>query len=104
MKRGTRAISFVLAFVWGAVVTVGLYGVVRAIQFMAFPDPNPATIVWSAHAGYFWRIWCVAYAGGAVAFVAYVLARRDPERVARALLPAVTVAAVIIAAQGLLLP
>jgi hypothetical protein len=99
-----RSLPVVLAFIWSCVVAAGLYGALRGIQFVFFPDPNPATIVWSAHAGYFWRAWCVAYAGGAAGFVAYILARRDAARVARALLPALTVAAAVLATQAALLP
>jgi hypothetical protein len=99
-----RAIPAVVAFLWACIVAVAAYGLLRGVQFIVFPEANPATVVWSAHAGYFWRVWCVAYAGGAAGFVAYVLARRDPARAARGLLPALTVAAVVIAAQGALLP
>jgi hypothetical protein len=91
--------------VMGASVTaVGLYAVLRIVQYYLFPDPNPAMVIWSAHAGYFWRIWTVAYAGGMAGMAAFAAASRDPARVARALLPALTVAALLIAAQGTLVP
>jgi hypothetical protein len=102
MKR--VALPLALALAWGAVVSVAMYAVVRAIQFFLYPDPNPATVVWSAHAGYFWRAWTVAYAGGIAAFAAFVFARRAPERIARALVPALTVAAALLAVQTALLP
>jgi hypothetical protein len=98
------ALPVALALAWGAVVAVAMYAIVRAIQFFVYPDPNPATVVWSAHAGYFWRAWTVAYAGGIGAFAVYVFARRTPERVARALVPALTVAAILLALQTALLP
>ena len=99
-----REIELALALVWGLVVAVALYGAIRAVQFVLFPEPNPALVVWSAHAGYLWRVWIVAYAGGGASFVAYMLARRDSARVARALVPALTVSAVMLALQGVLLP
>ena len=100
----TRARPFLLALAWGLVVMVGLYGAVRAIQFVIFPEPNPALIVWSAHAGYFWRIWIVTYAGGMAAFVAYVVGRDRERATARALVPALSIATAVLALQGVLLP
>ncbi len=97
-------IRFALALMAGCVTAVGLYALVRGIQFVVFPEPNPATIIWSAHAGYFWRIWIVAYAGGMASILAWMFAGRDPSRVARALLGAVGVAAGLIVLQGLLIP
>ena len=76
----------------------------RALQYVFFPDANPATVVWSAHAGYFWRMLIVAYAGGMTLFTVLAIARRNPERVANALLPALSVAATLLAAQALFLP
>jgi hypothetical protein len=99
-----KALPFIVAFLWGCVVAVFAYGALRGVQFVLFPEANPATVVWSAHAGYFWRVWCVLYAGGAAAFVAYVLARRDAERAARALLPGLAVASAIIIVQATFLP
>jgi hypothetical protein len=100
----TRARPFLVALAWGLVAAVGLYGAVRGIQFLVFPEPNPALIVWSAHAGYFWRIWIVTYAGGMAAFVAYVLGRGREQAAARALVPALTIATAVLALQGVLLP
>jgi hypothetical protein len=86
------------------VVAVGLYAVLRVVQYYLFPDPNPAMVIWSAHAGYFWRMWTVAYAGGMAGMAAFAAAARNPVRVARVMLPALTVASVLIAAQGALVP
>jgi len=99
-----RAVLAAISLGWGLVVAVGAYGVVRAVQFFAFPDPNPATLVWSAHAGFFWRAWTVAYAGGMAAFVALVLARGRVAAAARALAAAVPVAAGLLALQVVLFP
>jgi hypothetical protein len=97
-------LPYIVAFAWGCVVAVGAYAALRGLQFVFFPDANPATVVWSAHAGYFWRALSVGYAGGAAAFVAFFLARRNLARVARGLLPALTIAGALIFAQGVLLP
>ena len=50
-------------------------------------------------AGFFWRCWTCAYAGGLAAFVAYVAARRDVRRAARSVGGAVAVSAVLLALQ-----
>jgi hypothetical protein len=93
-----------LALATGCIAAVALYAVVRAAQFLFTAEPNPATVIWSAHAGYFWRVWIVCYVGGMAAFCGFLAAGRAPERLARALSIAVTAAAILIAVQGLLLP
>ena len=92
------------AFGWGCAVSVAAYAVVRAIQFFLYPDPNPATLVWSAHAGYFWRAWTVGYAGGIAAFVAFLIVRGRPEPAVRALGPAIAVATALLLLQVAFLP
>lgn len=94
-----------LALAWGLVVTVGAYAVVRSIQHFVFPEPDPVTAAWSAHAGFFWRAWTVAYLGGIASFVVLVVAR-GPLRLAaaRALAPAIAVAAGLLALQSAFLP
>jgi H+/Cl- antiporter ClcA len=103
-ERSATTATFAIALAWGLVVTVGAYAVVRAIQSVVSPDPNPAALVWSAHAGFFWRIWTVAYLGGFAAFVAFVVARGRPGAAARALAPAIAVAAALLLLQSALLP
>ncbi len=90
--------------VWGLAVAVGGYAVLRVVQSLVYPDPNPATLVWSAHSGYLWRIGTVAYAAGIASFVAFLLARRRLDRAARALVPAVAVAAAMLVLQALFVP
>jgi hypothetical protein len=97
-------VPLVASIAWGLVVAVGAYAIVRAVQFFLYPDPNPATLVWSAHAGYFWRAWTVAYAGGIAAFVAFPLVRRQPEAALRALAPAIAVASTLLLLQAVFLP
>ena len=98
------SVSAGVALAWGACVAVAAYGVVRGIQFFVYPDPNPATLVWSAHAGFFWRCWTCAYAGALAAFVAFVGARRNLERAARSLVAAVAVAGAVLALQTAVFP
>ena len=93
-----------VALSWGLVVSVGTYAITRAIQHFVFPEPDPATVMWSAHAGFFWRVWTVAYAGGIAAFVAWIVARARRAAAARALAPAVVVAAALLVLQSAFLP
>jgi hypothetical protein len=97
-------VALMVATAWGLIVAVGAYAVVRAIQAFIYPEPNPASVVWSAHSGYFWRMLTVSYAGGIAAFVAFVLARENLERPVRALAPSAVVVAALLAAQTVLLP
>jgi hypothetical protein len=97
-------VAAAVSLAWGMVVSIAAYAVVRAIQFFVYPDPNPATLVWSAHAGYFWRAWTVAYAGGIGAFIAFPVVRARIEPATRALAVAVGVATGAIALQTALLP
>ena len=74
-----------------------LHAIVRGLQLVLFPEPNPATVIWSAHAGYFWRVSIVAYAGGMAALMTWIAAGSAPESVARGLVKALVVAAGLIA-------
>jgi hypothetical protein len=104
VKRNDALVAAGVSACWGLVVAVGAYAVVRAIQFFLYPDPNPATLVWSAHAGFFWRCWTCAYAGGIAAFVAYLFTQARIERSIAALGPAVAVVAIMLALQVAILP
>jgi hypothetical protein len=100
----TARVRVAISLAWGLVVTAGAYAVVRAIQHFVYPEPNPAIVAWSAHAGFFWRSWTVGYAGGMAAFVAAVASRGHTQAAARALAPAVAIAAGLVAVQSGLMP
>jgi hypothetical protein len=91
-----------IALTWGLVAAVAGYAVLRALQHLAFSEPNPATLVWSAHAGFFWRAWTAGYAGGMAAFIVFVGV--TPGRAAKHLASGVVVAAGLLAVQALLFP
>jgi hypothetical protein len=93
-----------LGFMAACVSAVAFYGALRIVQSHLFPEANPATIIWSAHAGYYWRCWTVSYAGVMMGFLAYGAARAYSSHVARGLVHALTVAVVVIAYQGLFVP
>jgi hypothetical protein len=102
--KNETPVTGAISVAWGLVVAVGAYAVARAIQKVLYPDPNPAALVWSAHAGFFWRVWTVAYLGGVAAFVTFVLARGHTIVAARALAPAIAVAASLLVLQSVFLP
>ena len=104
LRRRETAAAGAVAVAWGLVVAVAAYAIVRAIQSVLFPDPNPAALAWSPHAGFFWRIWTVVYMGGFAAFVAFAVSQGRRSAVARALAPAVAVAAALLAVQSIFLP
>jgi hypothetical protein len=93
-----------LAASWFLVSSTFLYAFVRAVQKRLFPEANPATIIWSAHAGYFWRIWIVLYASGAVGFLVWRFSREHSEKLAKHLKNGVIVASVAILIQGIFIP
>jgi hypothetical protein len=97
-------IRVALAVMGAFTAAVAFYALLRIAQFYLFPEPNPALVIWSAHAGYFWRAWTVAYVGGLVGFFTYMAATSNAPRVARLLSRAAFVAGALIAAQGLLVP
>ena len=103
MRRDV-AIPAAVALAWGMAAAVGAYAIVRTVQFFVYPDPNPATLVWSAHAGFFWRSWTCAYAGAIAGFVAYVPTKRHLEASVRALGPAVAAVAILLALQTAVFP
>jgi hypothetical protein len=98
------AVVLAVSLAWGLAVAVGVYAFMRAVQVLLQPDPDPAQVVWSIHAGYVWRAWTAAYAGGIAAFVVLPMARERAEAFARALVPALGIAAALLALQALLFP
>jgi hypothetical protein len=102
--RGERLTAAFTALAWGLVVAVAAYALLRAQQAVRGPGPDPATVVWSPHAGFFWRSWTSMYIGGIAAFAAWLLAQGRVEATARALVPGVLGAAGLLALVSLLSP
>jgi hypothetical protein len=103
VKPETR-VSLAVSIAWGLLVSVAGYAILRGLQAVLSPAADPARLVWSAHAGFFWRAWTVSYAGGIAAFVTLALARGRSERAARALAPGVVVAASLLVLQSVIFP
>jgi hypothetical protein len=93
-----------LAVVGGCTAAMALYAIVRVGQALIFTEPDPALVIWSEHAGFFWRTWTVLYVGGMAALVTWMLAGRDAPRVAAVLTAALPIAACLLAAQAILVP
>jgi hypothetical protein len=93
-----------LALQGACIATVALYAVLRLVQALLYPEPNPATVIWSAHAGYLWRAWTVAYAGAMAGFATFAAAKKHEALVCRVLLGGLSVAAGLIVVQGLFVP
>jgi hypothetical protein len=93
-----------LAAVAACTTAAGLYAIVRVVQSLLFPDANPALVIWSEHAGFFWRALTVGYVGGMSAFLAWIASARSAARVATLLARALPIAAALLAAQALLVP
>jgi hypothetical protein len=98
--KSTAAVSLA----WGLLIAASVYSLTRAVQSWFVAEPDPATVMWSAHAGFFWRALTAGYAGGMAAFVIFIAIRGREHAAARALAPAIAVAAAVLTLQGLLLP
>lgn len=85
-------------------VATSLYALLRVVQKLSGSEPDPALVLYSAHAGYYWRAWTASYGGVMAGVITYVIAGRSLETVLRVLSTAVLVAAIAIAAQGILVP
>jgi hypothetical protein len=93
-----------VALVTACVTAVLVYAALRAGQVLFSREPNPATVIWSAHAGYYWRALTAAYAGGAAGIAAFLGVRRATDRVVALLARVVVVAACAITLQAVLAP
>lgn len=93
-----------LAVVAACTTAAGLYAIVRVAQSLIFPEPNPALVIWSEHAGFFWRALTVGYVGGMAAFLAWMASAHHAARVAALLARALPIAAALLTAQALLVP
>lgn len=90
-----------LALACGGTVAALLYSILRVVQAVVLPDPDPTTVMWAEHSGFFWRAWTCAYVAGAVTLLAH---RFAGERSARVLARAIVPTAVAVAAQAALVP
>lgn len=90
-----------LAFIVACAAALIAYAALRLGQKIAYSEADPALVIYSEHAAYFWRAWTAAYLGAMVAAAVWLL---EEARVARALPRLIVVAAFLLAAQALFLP
>jgi hypothetical protein len=90
----------------GAVLLVpAAYAILRTFDVLVLPaEPNPASIVWSAHVAMFWRLNIAAFVAGMATPLLYIAAEADLPRTVRALLTGVVAVTAMIGIQGILLP
>lgn len=93
-----------LAAIAACSTAAALYAVLRVVQALLLREPDPALVIWSEHAGFFWRAWTVAYLGGMAAFLTWLASARHAERVAWLLARALPASAALLAAQAILVP
>jgi hypothetical protein len=91
------------AAICGFEPAAALYAIIGAIQALLFDEPNPATIMQGAHAGFFWRAWIAAYGGGFAALTVALMSR-SPHRVFHVATRTLPFAAALLVAQSLFLP
>lgn len=89
-----------IAFIAACTSATAVYALLRLGQWLLVPETNPALIIYSDHAAYFWRAWTAAYFGVAVGFAVSL----RPERIARLLPASVTATAALLILQTLLVP
>lgn len=89
---------------FGCAAAVLVYALLRTWQRLRASDPDPALVLFSAHAGFFWRALLSAHAGGMAGLAAWFAGGRDGARAARLAAWLVPAAAVAIALTGALVP
>jgi hypothetical protein len=94
-------VKIALAIASGCTAAALLYSLLRILQALVLPEPDPTTVLWSEHSGFFWRAWTCAYVGGAIALLAH---RFAGERAARLLARAIVPVALLVALQTLFVP
>ncbi len=102
--RPDRLFRLGLGFVAGCIAAVFFYALLRLVQWRLFPEADPASVVWSPHAGYYWRCSTVSYAGAMVGFLAYGGAVARSTLTLRALHVGLLVAVASMALQAVFVP
>ncbi|MBK9260847.1 MAG: hypothetical protein IPM54_13635 [Polyangiaceae bacterium] len=85
-------------------MTAIAYAVVRVVDVLLFPEPNPAIVIWTDRSRFFWRALIAAYLGGASVFGGYSLAKRTPRAASDWLLRAILIAGACLLAQAIVAP
>jgi hypothetical protein len=103
-REGASADIVALAIVNALLTVIAIYAGLRTHEALFRVEPNPATVIWSAHVAVYWRIAIGAYVAVPVALFAAFCARRDRARVARVTSALVPIVASAIALQAAIFP
>jgi hypothetical protein len=89
-----------VAFITACTAATAAYALLRLGQFLVVTEANPAQILYSEHAAYFWRSWTAAYVGALLGFATWLA----PARVLPHLDRAIIIAAALLVLQSVLVP
>ena len=98
------AAKMAIGLVIGFSVAIFAYSVVRLVDVVLFPEPNPVIVVWTERSRFVWRAVIAAYLGGASVFGGYSLASRTSERVPIWLERIILAAALCLLGQSIFAP
>jgi hypothetical protein len=104
IAREPTSVRLGLALLATCTTATALYAILRVAQALIFPEPDPALVIWSEHAGFFWRAWTVAYVGGMAAFLGWLASARHAKELASVLARALPIAAALLTLQALFVP
>jgi hypothetical protein len=93
-----------VAAIAGSAAAIALYVVLRLASAFRGLEPDAAQVLWSAHAGYYWRSLTAGYGGGMIALAVHLVAPRDPARAARAASAALALATALLILQSVFVP
>jgi hypothetical protein len=86
-------------------IVVATYAIQRTFDVVARPrEPNPATIVWSAHIAMFWRLNIGVFVAAMASPLVSMAAKANLDRTVRVLYAGVLAVTAVIAIQGLFMP
>ena len=100
-KHLPTAFVVIVSAVLAVIVT---YAGLRAYDVAFKDEPDPATVVPSAHVAMFWRLGVGVYVAGIVATLVFLLARGNLAATTRVTVALVPIVGAMIAIQGLFLP
>jgi len=100
--RGIRRALYGLAF--GLAAAALAYVLLRLVESVFFPEPNPVVVIWTDRSRFGWRAMLAGYLGGAAVFGGHALAGRDAEAASLWLFRLVILGAVSLFLQGVFVP
>ncbi len=99
-----RRVRFVTAACLSIALAIVLYAALRVGQVLVVREPDPATALYDAHVGYFWRILTAGYGAGLLAPICFFVVEAAPLRAARAVAPAMALSASVLLLRSIFAP